>query len=47
MAGAGYRTGESSEVFLGYRHLDIDYSDNNFTYDTETSGFLLGMHFSF
>lgn len=47
MTGVGYRTGESSEVFLGYRHLDIDYSDNGFTYDTVTSGIILGMNFSF
>ena len=47
MAGAGYRIGENSEAFLGYRHLDIDYSDNNFTYDTETSGFILGVNFLF
>lgn len=47
MAGVAYRTGESSEVFLGYRHLDIDYSDSDFSYDTETSGLILGMNFSF
>jgi len=47
MTGVGYRTGESSEVFLGYRHLDIDYSDNGFTYDTATSGIIVGMNFSF
>ena len=47
MTGVGYRAGDSSEVFLGYRHLDIDYSDNDFTYDTSTSGIILGVNFSF
>jgi opacity protein-like surface antigen len=47
MAGVGYQTGDSSAVFLGYRHLDIDYDDNGFVYDTATSGFILGMNFSF
>ncbi len=47
MGGVGYRVGESSDVFFGYRHLKIDYSENNFTYDTETSSFILGMNFFF
>ena len=47
MGGVGYRAGESSDVFFGYRHLKIDYSESNFTYDTETSGFILGMNFFF
>ena len=47
MGGVGYRVGESSDVFFGYRHLEIDYSENNFTYDTETSSFILGMNFFF
>ncbi len=47
MGGVGYRTSGSSSIFLGYRHLAIDYSKDNFVFDTETSGFIVGMNFSF
>lgn len=47
MVGAGCSLGENSEMFVGYRHLDIDYSDNNFIYETETSGLVLGVNFLF
>lgn len=47
MGGVGYRTSDTTSVFLGYRHLAIDYSKHDFVFDTETSGFILGVNFSF
>lgn len=47
MVGVGYHFNDCSSLILGYRHLDIDYEDSDFTYDTQTSGVILGVNFAF
>lgn len=47
MAGIGCQTSSWSSIFLGYRHLVIDYEESDFIYDTETTGFVLGAKLSF
>lgn len=43
---AGYAVSPAINLLIGYRHLDIDYSDGAFSYDVATSGFALGAHFA-
>ncbi|MEH6911252.1 MAG: hypothetical protein V7459_11740 [Oceanicoccus sp.] len=38
---------ENWSVKYGYRVIDIDYDDNNFIYDVETTGLLLGASYTF
>jgi opacity protein-like surface antigen len=47
LAGVGYRIGQNTSVFLGYRHLDVDYDETAFVYDAAISGVLLGLQFEF
>lgn len=44
--GFGYQVTETTTLFAGYRHLDVDY-DRSFTFDVEMSGFVIGGKFSF
>lgn len=43
----GYRVSDAVALRVGYRYLDVDYEDDDFVFDTATSGFLVGVSFSF
>ena len=43
VASAGYSITENVDLLLGYRHLDIDYEDGDFSYDVATSGLGVGV----
>ena len=45
--GIGYRLNEHSAVQLGYRYMDVDYSEGNFDIDTQLGGLLLGIDYRF
>ena len=45
--GVGYRISENSAVQLGYRYLDVDYSQGNFDIDTKLGGLILGIDYRF
>ena len=47
MAGVGYNINECWSIVGGYRHLYIDYEDDGFVYDTDTSGPILGGVYKF
>ena len=47
MAGVGYHINECWSIVGGYRHLYIDYEDDGFVYDTDTSGPILGGVYTF
>lgn len=43
----GYDLGESSTLFVGYRHAAVDYRKGNFLYDAASGGPILGLGLSF
>lgn len=43
----GYNFNKNVFTELGYRYLQIDYSDGGFEYDVATSGFFVGLGFNF
>ncbi len=43
---ASYAMTDNTDFIFGYRYLDYDYSDKDFTYDISTSGFILGAKFN-
>lgn len=43
----GYRWSEAISTAVGYRYLDVDYSDNDFLYDVKQEGLQLGLTWSF
>ena len=43
----GYDINESFSLMAGYRHLYVDYSNKGFVYDTSTSGFIVGLAWTF
>ncbi len=43
----GYDLGESSTLFVGYRHAAVDYQKGNFLYDAASGGPILGLALSF
>ena len=45
--GVGYRINENSAVQLGYRYMDVDYSQGNFDIDTKLGGLVLGIDYHF
>ena len=45
--GVGYRINENSAVQLGYRYMDVDYSQGNFAIDTKLGGLVLGIDYHF
>lgn len=47
MAGLGYQVNDRWSVVGGYRHLYIDYEEDDFLYDTDTGGFMLGSIITF
>ena len=47
MAGIGYNINECWSIIGGYRHLYIDYENDGFVYDTDTSGPILGGVYKF
>jgi opacity protein-like surface antigen len=47
MAGVGYNINECWSIIGGYRHLYIDYEDDGFVYDADTSGPILGGVYKF
>jgi hypothetical protein len=44
---AGYRLSDAWTVGAGYRHFDVDYTSDGFTYDVASSGFIAGVTYSF
>jgi opacity protein-like surface antigen len=42
---AGYKVSELIDLMLGFRYLDVDYTDSDFRYDAVSSGFTLGVRF--
>jgi hypothetical protein len=47
LAIAGYRVTDAFNVLVGYRHVDVDYTNGGFTYDVASSGFAAGVTFGF
>lgn len=47
IAGLGYHIRPNLTLDLLYRYFDIDYRDDGFVWDTETSGIFLGLGFYF
>ena len=47
MAGIGYNINECWSIMGGYRHLYIDYENDGFVYDTDTSGPIIGGLYKF
>ena len=45
--GGGKEFKQRYSLFLGYRHLSVDYRDGGFIYDTNTNGMLLGFGIRF
>lgn len=45
--GAGKEFKQRYSLFLGYRHLSVDYRDGGFIYDTNMNGMLLGFGIKF
>ncbi len=45
-ATAGYKVSELIDLMLGFRYLDVDYSDSSFRYDAVSSGLTLGVRFT-
>ncbi|BCX49668.1 conserved hypothetical protein [Haloferula helveola] len=43
----GYDLGESSTLFLGYRHAAVDYQKGGFLYDAASGGPILGLALTF
>ncbi len=39
--------GDSTQFGIGWRHLAVDYDDDGFAYDTETSGLIMGLSIAF
>ncbi len=46
-AGVGYHFNDWGSAVLGYRYLHEDYARDNFTFNLDTHGFLLGFGFCF
>jgi opacity protein-like surface antigen len=46
-AGVGYDLSDRFSVAFGYRHLDVDFEDDGFTFDVATSGPALGASIRF
>ena len=46
-AGAGYNLNPKIALIFGYRVLDVDYDKNNFVYDMNQRGPILGLGFRF
>ena len=47
VADARYQINETVALRFGYRHLDIDYEDDGFTFNTSLDGLALGIGFKF
>ena len=47
LAGAGFQMTRHSSLFLGYRYLKLDFSEDGFLADLTADGFALGVEFSF
>jgi opacity protein-like surface antigen len=47
LAGVNYRFSPAISTKLGYRYLSVDYEENNFLYDMDTSGLYLGVGIRF
>lgn len=47
LAGAGYAFSDSVSAVIGYRVSGVDYSSDDFTYDTVQQGPVIGLVFSF
>jgi len=45
MAAAGYAFNDTVSMLLGYRYLDYDYEDGEFSFDAAESGLVLGLQF--
>jgi opacity protein-like surface antigen len=45
--GLDHKLGENWSAKYAYRHLDIDYDDDGFIFDTKTYGPVIGMTYSF
>jgi hypothetical protein len=43
----GFRLGERAALEFGWRHLDVDFDDDDLEYDAELSGPLVGLRFGF
>lgn len=43
---AGYKVSELIDLMLGFRYMDVDYSDGDFRYDAASSGLTLGVRFT-
>jgi opacity protein-like surface antigen len=46
-AGAGYNVNPKIALIFGYRVLDVDYDKNNFVYDMNQRGPIVGLGFKF
>jgi hypothetical protein len=46
-AATGYTLNDRVDLLVGYRHLDIDFEDGDFTYDVATSGLAIGIRLGF
>ena len=45
--GLGYQLTQHVAMELGYRHMYVDYTDGNFSYDVSTSGVMLSLGYRF
>lgn len=45
--GFNYQLSDSTELKLGWRHMEIDYDGGNFDYDVEMDGLTIGFGYSF
>ena len=45
--GAGYSINEKIALIFGYRVLDVNYDKNNFLYDSNERGPIMGVGFKF